>query len=96
MFVLNLRQNGFRRIESKSLLSSSNRVIIVQRIVHSQTPAFLNEISAESDRREAEIPDDGDSFWKVGALVSAAGGMENAVTNAVSIGSVMHRYGSVI
>ena len=29
-----------------------------------------------------------DGLWKVGAQVSAAGGMENTVTNAVSIGSV--------
>ena len=33
-----------------------------------------------------------DSLWKVGVHSSAAGGMENAVTNAVSIGSVMHRW----
>jgi hypothetical protein len=30
-----------------------------------------------------------DSPWKVGAHVSSAGGVENAVTNAVAIGSVM-------
>ena len=45
----------------------------------------------------AEVSDDTsflkrtDTLWKVGALVSAAGGIENAVTNAVNIGSVMNR-----
>ena len=94
MLVLSLRQNGFRRIES--LLSSPNRAMIVQRMVHSQT----REINAESDglELEAEVSVDStspkrvDSLWKVGAHVSAAGGMENTVTNAVSIGSVMHRW----
>jgi hypothetical protein len=46
---------------------------------------------------EAEVSDDTtilkrtDSLWKIGAQVSAARGIENAVTNAVKIGSVMHR-----
>jgi AP endonuclease-1 len=47
---------------------------------------------------EAKVLDDttvlkrADSLWKVGAHVSAAGGMENTVTNAVNMGSVMHRW----
>jgi hypothetical protein len=93
MLVLSLRQNGFRRIES--LLSSPNRAF--QRMVLWQTPA-LSDINADSEGLEAEISDDStspkriDSLWKVGAHVSAAGGMENTVTNAASIGSVMHRW----
>ena len=33
-----------------------------------------------------------DSPWKVGAHVSSAGGVENAVTNAAIIGSVMQTW----
>lgn len=36
-----------------------------------------------------------DSPWKVGAHVSTAGGVENAITNAVSIGSVPCDYGLI-
>ena len=101
MLVLSsMRQNGFRRIES--LLLSPNRGVIVQRMVYWRARNFrvsaLSEINTKSDGPEVEISDDGkfpervDSLWKVGAHVSAAGGMENTVTNAVSIGSVMHRW----
>jgi hypothetical protein len=94
MLVLSRCQNGFRRIES--LLSLPDRAIIVQRMVHWQTRKFsaLSEINAKSDEPEAEVsrditsPKRVDSLWKVGAYVSEDGGMENTVTNAVSIGSV--------
>ena len=102
MLRLSLRQKEFRGIES--LLSSSNRAIIVQRIVLCQTRNksnvqgldALNGIHAESDRPEAKASDDStfpkrvDSLWKVG--VQPSGGVANAVTNAASIGSVMHRW----
>jgi hypothetical protein len=74
MLVLSQRRNGFRRI--KSLLTSPNRAIIVQRLVQQVYT---------SPRRV-------DSLWKVGAYVSGDEGLENTVTNAVSIGSVMHRW----
>ena len=97
MVVLSLRQNGFRRMES--LLSSHNRAITVQRMAHWQTRAEI-EINNESDwpLAEAKASEDStfpkrvDSPWKVGAHVSAAGGVENTVTNAVSIGSVTQRW----
>ena len=98
MLVLSLRQNGFRGIES--LLSLPNRALIVQRIVywHWQTrkSSFLSEFTnVESDgKADSRFPSPKrvDSPWKVGAHVSAVGGMENAVSNAVSIGSVTHRW----
>ena len=46
---------------------------------------------------DAKVSDDptllkrADSLWKVGAKVSMVKGVENAVANAASIGSVMHR-----
>ena len=43
----------------------------------------------QSSRNETLFQKRADSLWKVGALVSSAGGIENAVTNAVKIGSVM-------
>ena len=91
MLVLSLRQNGCSGIES--LLSLPNRAFIVQRIVHWQTrkSSFLSEFNAEADSRFAS-PKRVDSPWKVGAHISTVGGMENAVSNAVSIGSVMHRW----
>ena len=76
----------------------TNRAIIVQRTVHCQTRKFSvsSEINAAKSVRpeEAKVSNDNgspkrvDSLWKVGAQVSAAGGIENTVTNAVSIGSV--------
>ena len=95
MLVLSLRQNGFRGIES--LLSLPNRALVVERIVHWQTrkSSFLSEFNAKSDgKADSRFPSPKrvDSPWKVGAHVSAVGGMENAVSNAVSIGSVMHRW----
>ena len=41
--------------------------------------------------RNSTFPKRVDSLWKVGANVSGDGGIENAVANAASIGSVMHR-----
>ena len=100
MHVLGQHQNGFRRIES--LLSSPYRAIIVQRKIRRQTrkSSALSEINAKSDGplAEAEVSGDStftkrvDSLWKVGAHMSAAGGMKNTVTNAASIGSVIHRW----
>ena len=57
----------------------------------------LREINNTESPEEAEVSRDStfpkrvDSLWKVGANVSGDGGIENAVTNAASIGSVMHR-----
>ena len=94
MLVLSLHQNGSRRIES--LLSSPNRAITVQRMFHWQMPA-QNEINnkplAEAEvSADSSFPKRADSLWKVGAHVSAGGGVENTVTNAVSIGSVTQRW----
>ena len=95
MLVLSRRHNKFRRI--KSLLSSP---IIVQRLVHCQwqtrKSSALSEINnAESEEaevsRDITFPKRVDSLWKVGAKVSVDGGIENAVTNAAGIGSVIHR-----
>ena len=47
----------------------------------------------QSSRNETLFQKRADSLWKVGALVSSAGVIENAVTNAVKIGSVMHTGG---
>ena len=97
MLVLSWRQDGFRRIET--LLSS--HMIIVQRLDHCQwqtrKSSALSEIKNAESPEEAEVsrystfPKRVDSLWKVGANVSGDGGIENAVTNAASIGSVMHR-----
>ena len=104
MLVLRLRQNGLRRIESLVSLPT-NRAIIVQRIVHCQSrkASTRSEINTESVRpEEAKVSDNGavpkhvKSRWKVGAHVSAASGIENTVTNAVSIGSVDAQIGLVI
>ena len=54
-----------------------------------QQSEFNAESDGEPDSRFPS-PKPVDSPWKVGAHVSARGGMENAVTNAVSIGSVIH------
>lgn len=95
MQILNLCQNGFKRIES--LLSSPYRAITVQRMVHCQTRA-QSEINAKSKGQNAEVLDDStfqkrvDSLWKVGGIVSVGGGVEDTVTNAVRIGSVTHRW----
>ena len=96
MLVLSQLQDGFRRMES--LLPSRN---IVQRIVHCQwqtrKSSALSEINNAKSPEEAEVSRDStfpkrvDSLWKVGANVSGDVGIENAVTNATSIGSVMHR-----
>ena len=96
MLVLSRRQDGFRRIDK--LLSSP---IIVQRLVHCQwqtrKSSALSEINnAESPEgakvsRDSTFPKRVDSLWKVGANVSGDGEIENAVTNAASIGSIMHR-----
>ena len=96
MPVLTRRQDEFSRIES--LLSSP---IIVRRLVHCQwqtrKSSVLREINNTESPEEAEVSRDStfpkrlDSLWKVGAKVSGDGGIENAVTNAASIGSVMHR-----
>ena len=57
----------------------------------------LSEINNAESPEEAEVSRDStfpkrlDSLRKVGANVSGDGGIENAVTNAASIGSVMHR-----
>ena len=83
MLVFSLRQNGFRRIES--LLPSPNRA---QRMVQTRKSSALSEINVSDD---ITFPKRVDSLWKVGAHVSAAGGMENTVTNAANIGSVIHR-----
>ena len=95
MLVLDRLQDGFRRMES--LLSSPNTV---QRMVHCQwqtrKSSALSEINNAESRGEAEVSHDStfpkrvDSLWKVGANVSVDGGIENAVTNAASIGSVMN------
>ena len=76
-------------------------MIIVQRLVHCQwqTRKFsaLSEIKNTESPEEAEVSRDStfpkrlDSLRKVGANVSGDGGIENAVTNAASIGSVMLR-----
>ena len=96
MLVLTRRQDGFRRIK---LLPLSP--IIVQRLVHCQWQtrkssalSEINNLNAESEEaevsRNSTFPKRVDSLWKVGANVSVDGGIENAVTNAASIGSVMN------
>ena len=55
--------------------------------------ASLNSPHAYTPQAKASdktmLRDRVDSPWKVGAHVSSAGGVENAVTNAVTIGSVV-------
>ena len=57
----------------------------------------LSEINNAESPMEAEVSRDStfpkrvDSIWNVGANVSGDVGIENAVTNAASIGSVMHK-----
>ena len=73
----------------------------VQRMVHCQwqtrKSSALSEINNAKSPEEAEVSRDStfpkrlDSLRKVGANVSGDGGIENAVTNAASIGSEMHR-----
>ena len=97
MLVLSRNQDRFRRIES--LLSSP---IIVQRLVHCQwqtrrKSSALSEIKniespeEEEVSRDRSFPKRVDGLWKVGGNVSGDGGIENAVTNAANIGSVMLR-----
>jgi AP endonuclease-1 len=66
-------------------------------MVHWQTrksSSLSSEINTEADTEISDdsIPKRFDSLWKVGARASAAGGIENTVTNAVSIGSVIHKW----
>ena len=94
MLVLSRHQDRFRRIES--LLSSP---IIVQRLVHCQwqtrKSSALSEINNIESPEEAEVSRDRsfpkrvDGLWKVGGNVSGDGGIENAVTNAASIESII-------
>jgi hypothetical protein len=62
-------------------------------IINTVQDASSNLPHASTPQAEASIEttlrDRVDSPWKVGAHVSSAGGVENAVTNAASIGSVM-------
>ena len=57
----------------------------------------LSEINNAESPEEAEVSRDStfpkrvDSLWRVGSNVSGDGGIEKAVTNAASVGSVMHR-----
>ena len=100
MLVFSRRQDGFRRIES--LLSSPNRAIIVQRMVQCRWQTRKSSALRSDRPEEAEVSRDStfpkrvDSLWKVGASVLGAGGIENTVTEAVSIGSVNADWSIVI
>ena len=57
----------------------------------SNSPHALTAQAKASD--ETTLRDRVDSPWKVGAHVSSAGGVESAIINAVTIGSVHGKYG---
>ena len=63
---------------------------MMELIVHAIQDAKSESPHTSTPHPEAETTflDRVDSPWKVGAHVSAAGGVENAVTNAAAIGSV--------
>ena len=61
----------------------------------SSAQSEINNLNTESEwaevSRNSTFPKRVDGLWKVGANISGDGGIENTVTNAASIGSVMHR-----
>ena len=62
--------------------------------VHCSKSSLINNTESPEEAevsRDCTFPKRLDNLWKVGAKVSGDGGIENAVANAASIGSVMHR-----
>lgn len=60
----------------------------ITRVLHTEIQAYpVTQRAKKASKPETFLPRV-NSPWKVGAHVSAAGGIENAVVNAVSIGFV--------